>query len=203
MKASARDWKNFQFKPFKCIRLIGVKLSVLCKLLQVIIQLIIMCGLKGKSIILNLEVIFYSALMPITIHSRWADMLTDRHTHTVNTVKVIMMAGWRTGEAFRWITLIGKHRQDTLSFSQQIKGDSTPLLPFSCHPLTCLSLSLCCWCFHPCSFDLQSLVICCYLTCPLFSALLMLYYSLLSSFIHLTLPCLYRLDSRNHRVGTN
>lgn len=96
--------------------------------------------------ILNLADIFYHALLLITIHSRWADVhiYTHRHTHR-GCVKVIMMAVWRASEAFRWVILIGKHRQDTLSFPLQIKGVSAPLLLFSSstnHLPPCLPLTL-------------------------------------------------------------
>lgn len=112
--------------------------------------------------ILNLADIFYHALLLITIHSRWADVhiYTHRHTHR-GCVKVIMMAVWRASEAFRWVILIGKHRQDTLSFPLQIKGVSAPLLLCSFSPrppTTCLPV--CRWRFVLCSFDLTALVIC-------------------------------------------
>lgn len=55
-------------------------------------------------------------------------MSRHAHTHTLNTVKVIMMAVWRAGEAFWWEILIGKHRQDTISFSLPIKGVSAPVV---------------------------------------------------------------------------
>lgn len=55
MKARALDWKSFQLfslpPPLPPPPLTSVELVVLCKLLQVIILAVVMCGLEGKSII--------------------------------------------------------------------------------------------------------------------------------------------------------
>lgn len=52
MKARALDWKSFQlFSLPPSPPLTSVELVVLCKLLQVIILAVVMCGLEGKSII--------------------------------------------------------------------------------------------------------------------------------------------------------
>ena len=101
--------------------------------------------------ILNLADIFYPALLLITIHNRGATCThthTHLHIHTPNIVKVIMVAVSGASDAFRWVPLIGKHRQDTLSFYQQNKGVSTPSLPLflsSAHlsPPTAVNASLC------------------------------------------------------------
>lgn len=119
-----------------------------------------MSGLEGKSIIsLTWQTYF---IMPccLLLFTVGEQMCTFTHTdaHTVDVVKVIMMAVWRASEAFRWVILIGKHRQDTLSFPLQIKGVSTPLLLCSSstnHLPPCLL-----WRFVLCSFDLTALVIC-------------------------------------------
>lgn len=139
--------------------------------------------------ILNLADIFYPALLLITIHSRWAGMGAHTHTHTLNTVKVIMMAVWRAGEAFRWVIPIGKHKQDTISFSLLIEGVSVSVLlvilsTASISAFSSTHLSNTCYLLLFISYLLSS-----HCLCPLVSALLycIIAFSLFPSFISLCL----------------
>lgn len=159
--------------------------------------------------ILNLADIFYHALLLITIHSRWADVhiYTHRHTHR-GCVKVIMMAVWRASEAFRWVILIGKHRQDTLSFPLQIKGVSAPLLLFSsstnhlppCLPLTLRPLLIWLNGTRYLQRFISNLILSQWLCCETFARSFCILFLLSLWFYLLCLILLHSVKRRNHRV---
>lgn len=159
--------------------------------------------------ILNLADIFYHALLLITIHSRWADVhiYTHRHTHR-GCVKVIMMAVWRASEAFRWVILIGKHRQDTLSFPLQIKGVSAPLLLFSsstnhlppCLPLTLRPLLIWLNSTRYLQRFISNLILSQWHCCETFARSFCILFLLSLCFYLLCLILLHSVKRRNHRV---
>lgn len=101
-------------------------------------RLLLCLALKGKSIIfLTWQTYFIQpwCLLLFTVGKR-----TRIHTHThTRTPTHTQWTQWRllwwlyeeqVTLSDEWL-LIGKHRQDILSFSPQIKGDSIPLLIFS------------------------------------------------------------------------
>lgn len=167
-----------------------------------------MSGLEGKSIIsLTWQTYF---IMPccLLLFTVGEQMCTFTHTHTVDVVKVIMMAVWRASEAFRWVILIGKHRQDTLSFPLQIKGVSAPLLLFSsstnhlppCLPLTLRPLLIWLNGTRYLQLFISNLVLSKWHCCETFARSFCILFLLSLCFYLLCLILLHSVKRRNHRV---
>lgn len=168
-----------------------------------------MSGLEGKSIIsLTWQTYF---IMPccLLLFTVGEQMCTFTHTDTHRgCVKVIMMAVWRASEAFRWVILIEKHRQDTLSFPLQIKGVSAPLLLFSsstnhlppCLPLTLRPLLIWLNGTRYLQRFISNLILSQWHCCETFARSFCILFLLSLCFYLLCLILLHSVKRRNHRV---